>query len=105
VREFEKKYSGAMDEGPYTFPAYDSATILIAAVAAAIRANGGRVPTREQVRLAVSQTHEHKGVTGVFSFDPIGDAIPPTMAFYGTKGSPPKWTFLSQKAVAGDNGP
>jgi branched-chain amino acid transport system substrate-binding protein len=74
----------------YTLAAYDCANILIDAVGRAIRANGGRLPTREQVRAALGETH-YKGITGTYSFDANGDVTNPGFSFYTIqRGS---WTY------------
>ncbi|HET7467029.1 MAG TPA: branched-chain amino acid ABC transporter substrate-binding protein [Candidatus Dormibacteraeota bacterium] len=66
----------------YTAAAYDCANILIDAVRRAIRANGGKIPTREQVREAVAETTSFKGITGTYSFDANGDVVNPGFSFY-----------------------
>ena len=68
--------------GTYPLAAYDCANILIDAVRRAIRANGGEIPTREQVREAVAETTNFKGITGTYSFDANGDVINPGFSFY-----------------------
>ncbi len=75
----------------YTLAAYDCANILIDAVRRAIRANGGKIPTRQQVREAVADTANFKGITGTYSFDPNGDVADPGFSFYTIqRGS---WSF------------
>jgi branched-chain amino acid transport system substrate-binding protein len=66
----------------YTFSAYDCARILIDAIGRAIRANGGKIPTREQVRAAVAATANFRGLTGTYSFDAYGDVANPSFSFY-----------------------
>lgn len=65
----------------YTFSAYDCARILIDAIDRAIRANGGKIPTRGQVREAVAETN-FKGITGTYSFDANGDVVNAGVSFY-----------------------
>ena len=69
----------------YMFAAYDCARILIDAIDRAIRANGGKIPTREQVREAVAATSNFKGITGTYSFAPNGDVAEPSLSFYTVK--------------------
>ena len=75
----------------YNFAAYDCAQILIAVIDRAIRDNGGRIPTREQVLQAVAATSEFKGITGTYSFNANGDATQPAVSFYNVHGG--SWTF------------
>jgi branched-chain amino acid transport system substrate-binding protein len=75
----------------YVFAAYDCAEILVAAIDQAIKQNGGKVPTREQVLAAVAATHEFKGLTGTFSFNANGDATNPAVSLYYVRRG--AWTF------------
>lgn len=75
----------------YVFAAYDCAEILVAAIDQAIKQNGGKVPTREQVLAAVAATRDFKGLTGTFSFDANGDATRPAVSLYYARNG--TWTF------------
>lgn len=75
----------------YTFAAYDCTLILIDAIGRAIRANGGRVPSREEVLAAVASTKNFKGITGTYSFDAHGDVTDPGVSFYTVKQG--NWAF------------
>ena len=66
----------------YTFAAFDCARILIDAIGRAIKANGGKLPSRMQVVTALAQTKDFVGVTGTYSFDQNGDAVKPMMSIY-----------------------
>jgi len=99
VAAFKQAYPKASDLGAYTFPAYDCAFILLDAVKRAIDANGGKVPSRQQVIDAVQATSNLKGTVGTYSFDQNGDPTSATMAFWVTKGTPAVWTFQSQFSV------
>jgi branched-chain amino acid transport system substrate-binding protein len=76
--------------GAYTFAAYDCALILIEAIRRAIDANGGQLPSRQQVIEAVAATHL-KGITGTWSFDAKGDATAPGISFFRVDAG--SWTF------------
>ena len=52
--------------------AYDSANVILAGLEAAIKAAGGKKPTREQVAQAVRQV-KMEGLTGTIEFDDKGD--------------------------------
>lgn len=99
VAAFKQAYPKASDVGAYTFPAYDCAFILIDAIKRAIDANGGKVPSRQQVIDAVQATNGLKGTVGTYAFDANGDPKSATMAFWKTKGTPAAWTFESQFSV------
>jgi branched-chain amino acid transport system substrate-binding protein len=75
----------------YTFSAYDCGRIVIDAIDRAIRANGGKIPTREEVRKAIASTNDFKGITGTYSFDANGDVVNPSFSFYTVKQG--SWAF------------
>jgi len=99
IAAFKAKYPKKEDLGAYTFPAYDSALILVDSVKRAIDAAGGKVPTRQQVVDAVQATKGLKGTVGTYAFDANGDPTSATMAFYQTKGTPLDWVFVKQFSV------
>ncbi|MEK6225298.1 MAG: branched-chain amino acid ABC transporter substrate-binding protein [Chloroflexota bacterium] len=101
IDAFKAKFTKKEDIGSYTFPAMDCANILIDAIGRAIDANGGNMPSREQVRAAVAATKSFKGTTGTYTFDANGDPTSPTMAIFQTKGSPLDWVFVKQFGVGG----
>jgi branched-chain amino acid transport system substrate-binding protein len=70
----------------YTFAAYDCARILIDAIDRAIKANGGKIPSRRQVVTALTQTKDFVGVTGTYTFDANGDAVSPMISMYQLQG-------------------
>jgi branched-chain amino acid transport system substrate-binding protein len=99
IDAFTKRFPNKADVGSYTFPALDCANILIDAIGRAIDANGGNMPSREQVRAAVAATKNFKGTTGTYTFDANGDPTSPTMAIFQTKGT--DWVFIKQFGVGG----
>jgi len=99
VAAFKQAYPKASDVGAYTFPAYDCALILVDSIKRAIDANGGKVPSRQQVIDAVQATSGLKGTVGTYAFDANGDPKSATMAFWATKGTPAAWVFQSQFSV------
>ncbi|WP_117237333.1 branched-chain amino acid ABC transporter substrate-binding protein [Thermus sediminis] len=70
AQRFRQRY-GREIEG-FGIYAYDSANVILAALENAIRAAGGRKPTREQVSQAVRQLRM-EGLTGSIEFDDKGD--------------------------------
>ena len=99
VAAYKQAYPKASDIASYTFPAYDCALILLDAIKRAIDANGGKVPSRQQVVDAVQATSGLVGTVGTYAFDANGDPKSATMAFWATKGTPAVWTFQSQFSV------
>jgi branched-chain amino acid transport system substrate-binding protein len=99
IAAFKQAYPKKEDLGSYTFPSYDCALILVDAVKRAIDANGGKVPTRQQVVDAVQATSGLKGTVGTYAFDANGDPKSATMAFYKTTGTPLDWAFVKQFSV------
>ena len=99
IDAFKAKFTKKEDVGAYTFPSYDCALILVDAVKRAIDANGGKVPSRQQVVDAVQATSGLKGTVGTYAFDKNGDPTSATMAFYKTTGTPLDWAFVKQFSV------
>ncbi|HUQ16325.1 MAG TPA: branched-chain amino acid ABC transporter substrate-binding protein, partial [Candidatus Saccharimonadales bacterium] len=99
IDAFKAKFTKKEDLGAYTFPTYDCALILVDSIKRAIDANGGKVPTRQQVVDAVQATKGLKGTVGTYAFDKNGDPTSATMAFYKTTGTPLDWAFVSQFSV------
>jgi branched-chain amino acid transport system substrate-binding protein len=80
AKAFAKEYKDKFkkDPEPFAAQAYDSTAIVLKALEAAIKANGGKVPSREQVAVAIRKT-KHTGITGNIEFDEKGD---PKKALY-----------------------
>ena len=93
--EYKEKFK--KDPEPFAAQAYDSAAIGMKAIEAAIKANGGKVPSREQVSVAVRKT-KHTGITGTIEFDEKGD---PKKALYFVlqvaSDDPAKWGDNKEK--------
>lgn len=60
------------EPGRFAAQAYDATAVGLRALAAAIRAAGGRMPTRAAVGEAVRSV-KHRGITGAIEFDENGD--------------------------------
>ncbi|MER3556817.1 MAG: branched chain amino acid ABC transporter substrate-binding protein, partial [Thermus sp.] len=70
VQRFKQKYGKDMEGfGVY---AYDSANVIITAIENAIKAAGGKKPTRDQVTEMVAKT-KLEGLTGTIEFNSKGD--------------------------------
>ena len=74
------------DTNEFTFAGYDAAAILIDAIGRAIDANGGKMPTRQQVVGQLAQTTNYRGLTGTYTFNPSGDPTAPTLRILQVKG-------------------
>ncbi len=72
--EFKDKYEAATGEQFQSYAAYgyDSATICLEAIARAVETAGG-LPTRAQVAPEVRATADFDGITGMKTFNDIGD--------------------------------
>ncbi len=70
AQRFKQKY-GKEIEG-FGIYAYDAARVILVALENAIKENGGKKPTREQVSRAVRQV-KLEGITGAIEFDDKGD--------------------------------
>ncbi len=66
-----KERTGKTAEG-FAIYSYDSANVILAALESAIKANGGKLPTRDQVSKAV-RAGSLIGLTGNIAFDGKGD--------------------------------
>jgi branched-chain amino acid transport system substrate-binding protein len=94
VAAYKQAYPQASDIGAYTFAGYDCAAILIDAIGRAIDANGGNMPSRQQVIDQVGKTTNYQGLTGTITFDQNGDPTHPTLQLQQLKGG--AWTFKAQ---------
>jgi branched-chain amino acid transport system substrate-binding protein len=68
---YEKKF-GKKPES-YSFYGYDCMGVILKALEEAIKKNGGKKPTREQLRDAVRATQDYKGIATDVGFDEKGD--------------------------------
>jgi branched-chain amino acid transport system substrate-binding protein len=64
----------------------------------AIDANGGNKPTRQQVIDQMSKVN-YTGLTGLISFNNLGDPTKPVLQIQENKGG--TWTFIKQFGVGG----
>jgi len=80
AKEFAKAYKAKFGKDPEPFGAqsYDSTAIALKAIENAIKAGGGKMPTREAVAAAVRKV-KYNGLTGNIEFDEKGD---PKKALY-----------------------
>ena len=74
AQDFKKRFG--RDPEPFSAQAYDSCWIGLTAIANAIKAAGGKKPTRAQVTDEVRKIKGFKGLTATYTFDGKGDPVP-----------------------------
>ncbi len=96
VQQFRRAHPNPEDYSVFTFPGYDAARVLLAAIARAIDARGGTLPSREEVRAQVAATEGFPSTVGAVSFDAAGDSSLRYVSIYATRGVPLAWTYVTQ---------
>lgn len=102
VAAYQKAYPNSADTGAYTFATYDCASILLDAIGRAIKANGGKLPTRQQVVDQMTKTKDFKALSGVITFNDKGDPTNPTLQIQQVKKNSKgelDWIFVKQLAA------
>ena len=79
IAAYKAAHPNSSDLGAYTFAGYDCAAILIDAIDRAITANGGNLPTRQQVIDQMAKTTAFKGLTGTYTLNDKGDPTTPAL--------------------------
>ena len=74
VTDFKKKFG--RDAEPFAAQAYDAVAIGLKAIENAIKAAGGKKPTRAAVTNEVRKIKGFKGLTATYTFDAKGDPVP-----------------------------
>jgi branched-chain amino acid transport system substrate-binding protein len=111
--------SGPTDFGAYTIAAYAATQTIIAGLDKAIKANSNNMPTRAQVRDAMSSLAPVATPLGNVSFDKNGDTTVQIVAFYkadakgsgsseltcGSTNTSTCWEFVSSQNYAGQTYP
>jgi branched-chain amino acid transport system substrate-binding protein len=92
VNAYKKRFNS--DVGPYSANAYAAAQIEIAAIVKAIKADGGKLPTRAQVLKNVAATADFDTPIGKIGFDKYGDTTSPILSLYTIKDE--KKVFVNQ---------
>jgi branched-chain amino acid transport system substrate-binding protein len=98
--EFLKAYEAQFGQpvGSYSANGYVAAMVLIEATADAMKANGGKLPTRAQVLDELRSGKVHHTIIGDFSFDKNGDTTNKIITTYGVRDG--AWVFVTQKNYA-----
>jgi len=89
ITEFKGQYRNAWNYGPYTILAYDATAVLYSALDRAIKAAGGRAPSRENVVSELAATTTFQGATGTLGFDADGDTTHRIVSIFESTGSDP----------------
>lgn len=71
AKKYEERFSKKTEA--YSAYGYDSAMVLLKGLENAIKANGNKMPTREQVAQEVRKIQDFKGIVTTVSFDEKGD--------------------------------
>ncbi len=97
LKDYQAEYHQPV--GPYSANSYAAASVLINAIGEAVKANGGKAPTREQVLEQLRKTKDFPSVVGTFSFDQNGDTTNRIISFY--EAVKDKWNFVTQQNFTG----
>ncbi len=97
IAAYKKAHPSPDDTAAYTFAGYDCAAILIDAIGRAIDANGGNMPSRQQVIDAMAKTSSFPGLTGTYTLNSAGDPTTPALQVQQYKGG--AWTTVKNIAV------
>jgi branched-chain amino acid transport system substrate-binding protein len=71
--DFKAKYNA--DPQPFAAQGYDSMGICLKAIEDAAKANGNKIPTRQQVVDAIRALKDYAGITGSINFNAKGDLV------------------------------
>jgi branched-chain amino acid transport system substrate-binding protein len=96
LQEYQKQFGQAV--GSYSAAGYVAAMTLVEAIAAAMKQNGGNIPTRADVLSQLRSGRLHMSIIGNFSFDSNGDTTNKIISIYGVRNG--QWNFLLQKNFA-----
>jgi branched-chain amino acid transport system substrate-binding protein len=96
AQKFLKEYQDTFHQtvGSYSAAGYVAATVLIKATVQAMKDNGGKPASREQVLDAIRSTPKFDSIIGPFAFDKNGDTTSKIISIYEAKHD--SWFFLTQ---------
>ena len=101
AKSFLSDYQAQFNQpvGSYSAAGYASAMVLIQAITAATKANGGKMPTRDQVLAQLRNAKSFNSIMGTFSFDANGDTTNKIISIYEAVND--QWKFVTQQSFAG----
>jgi branched-chain amino acid transport system substrate-binding protein len=96
AQTFLKEYQATFHQpvGSYSASGYVSAMVLIRAAAAAVKADGAKMPTRAQVLAQIRSTKQFDSIIGKFAFDSNGDTTNRIISIYEARND--QWVYLTQ---------
>jgi branched-chain amino acid transport system substrate-binding protein len=96
AQKFAQTYKNKFKKEPegYSAYGYDSMHVVLQAIASAVKANGGKKPTREQVAAAVRKV-SFDGLTGKIAFNSRGDIKVAKYVVVGAGPTPEKNNVIS----------
>ncbi len=97
-KQWADNYQAKFSKGPegYSVYAYDSMSVMLAAVKKSIEDNGGKLPAREKIRDAVRATKDFEGVATKVSFDDKGDNLYAKVFIYKFEGASYPGSMISE---------
>jgi branched-chain amino acid transport system substrate-binding protein len=81
--------------GSYSAAGYTSAMVIIQAIAKAVKDNGGKMPSRDDVLTNLRSVKQFDSIMGPFAFDGNGDTTNKIISIYGAQKD--VWIFLTQR--------
>ena len=87
IKAYQAKYHTGI--GPYSANAYAAAQVAVNGIESAMKANGGKLPSRTQVVTAIASAKSLQTPIGPVSFDKFGDIRNPVLSLYGFKNGKP----------------
>jgi branched-chain amino acid transport system substrate-binding protein len=93
MREYRAAYG--QSAGAYSASAYVATMVLVQAIANAVRADGGTMPTRSEVLDQMHALTNINSILGVFSFDQNGDTTLKIVSIWKVSGK--SWSFMTQR--------
>jgi branched-chain amino acid transport system substrate-binding protein len=96
IQAFKTDYGRPRDFGPYTIAAYDATGVVYDALDRALKAAGGTLPLRDDVRARLASTTGFHGAMGTFGFDAAGDTTLRVISIFKPAASRPMtdWTWV-----------
>ena len=92
LRDYQSAYHQAV--GSYSAAGYVSAMVILNAAASAVKANGGKMPSRADVLDNIRSAKSFNTIIGPFAFDANGDPTSKIISIYAARND--NWQFLTQ---------
>jgi len=92
LKEYQATYHAPV--GSYSASGYVAAMVIIKAAAQAVKANGGKMPSRAEVLDQIRKAPKFDTIIGSFNFDASGDPTSKIISIYEATND--AWVFLTQ---------